>query len=208
VRWFVIPPDNLNDWNSLAAEVIRLTQAELTSARPVYLCGESFGGCLALQVIMTCPELYNRLILVNPASSYASVLWLNFGSFLLPWTPQWLYDISSFAAVPVLAKPTRVSLPGLWGLMQSVQSAPKQTAEQRLVLLRQFEVNPEKLRQFTQPTLLIAGQQDRLLPSVVEAQRLAKFFPQAQVRILPHSGHACLVETEVNLNQMFSEINF
>ncbi len=209
VRCFVIPPNNLDDWNSLTEEVIQLTESEdAIIPRSVYLCGESFGACLALHVIATRPDLFDRLILINPASSFASVPWLNLGSFLLPLTPQWLYDISSFVALPCLAQLTRVSLTGLQALLQSVQSAPKQTAERRLVLMRQFEIDVEKLRYFTQPTLLIAGQRDRLLPSVAEVHRLAKAFPHAQTVTLPHSGHACLVESDVNLDRILSETNF
>lgn len=210
VRWFVIPPTDLNEWDLLAEDVIQLTQAELATAHPrsIYLCGESFGGCLALQVIMTRPDLFDRLILINPASSFASVPWLDLGSFLLPLTPHWLYDLSSITALLFLAQLTRVSFPGLCGLLESVQSAPKKTAERRLVLMRQFKVDAEKLCQFKQPTLLIAGQHDRLLPSVVEIHRLAKIFPQAQTVILPHSGHACLVESDVNLDQILRETNF
>ncbi len=210
VRCFVIPPYDLKDWDLLSGEVIQLTQAEIAKALPrsVYLCGESFGGCLALQVIMTRPDLFDRLILVNPASSFASVPWLKLGSFLLPWTPQWLYGLSSFTALPFLSQLRRVSFSGLRALLQSVQSAPKKTAERRLVLMRQFEVDAEKLYQFTRPTLLIAGQRDRLLPSVAEIHRLAKIFPQTQTVTLPHSGHACLVESEVNLNQILTETNF
>lgn len=210
VRCFVIPPEDLNDWDLLAEDVIQLTQAELAASQPrsIYLCGESFGGCLALQVIMTRPDLFDRLILVNPASSFAAVPWLSLGSLILPWTPQWLYDLSSYSSLLFLAQLTRVSLSGLSALLQSTQAAPKKTAERRLVLLQQFRVNAEKLRAFARPTLLIAGQCDRLLPSVDEVQRLAQFFPVAQTLTLPHSGHACLVETEINLGRILRETNF
>ncbi|MBE9009937.1 alpha/beta hydrolase [Pseudanabaenaceae cyanobacterium LEGE 13415] len=210
VRCFIIPPDDLNDWNLLAEDVIQLLQAEFVTVpeRSVYLCGESFGGCLALQLIMTCPDLFDRLILVNPASSFAKVPWLDLGSFLLPLTPQWLYDLSSFTALPFLAQLTRVSFPGLRYLLQSVQSAPKKTAERRLVLMREFRADVEKLRSFYQPVLLIAGQHDHLLPSVAEVHRLAKFFPHAQTVTLPHSGHTCLVESEVQLAQILRETQF
>lgn len=209
VRCFVIPPSDLNDWDLLAEDVIQLVQAELAvSPQPVYLCGESFGGCLALQVIMTRPDLFDRLILVNPASSFATVPWLNLGSYLLPLTPHWLYDLSSFAALPFLAQLRRVPFSGLRALLESVQSAPLSTAQRRLVLMRQFKIDVEKLRSFRQPTLLIAGQHDALLPSVAEAHRLARIFPHAQTVTLPRSGHACLVESEVHLGQILQETHF
>lgn len=210
VRCFVISPDDLTNWDSLSTDVIQLTQAELATSQPrsTYLCGQSFGGCLALHVMMTCPDLFERLILVNPASSFGSAPWLNFGTFLLPWTPRWLYRISSPIGLLFLAHLTRVSIPGLRALLHSVRSAPKKTAEQRLVLVQQCKIDAEKLCQFTRPALLIAGRRDRLLPSVREVQRLAKIFPQSQIVTLPHSGHACLVESEINLWQILKETNF
>src|SRR5689334_21851688 len=51
VRCFVIPADTLDGWDSLSQRLIALTQAELEKTpRPVYLCRESFGGCVALNV--------------------------------------------------------------------------------------------------------------------------------------------------------------
>ncbi|GIL58116.1 hypothetical protein Vafri_12969 [Volvox africanus] len=38
--------------------------------RPVYLLGEGFGGVLGLQLAWDCRRLVNRIVLVNPATSY------------------------------------------------------------------------------------------------------------------------------------------
>jgi len=75
VRCFVIPPDELTTWDHLADRAIALTQAELEKAprSSVYLCGESFGGCIALKVAIKAPQLFDRIILVNPASSFHRV---------------------------------------------------------------------------------------------------------------------------------------
>ena len=102
-------------------------------------------------------------------------------------------------SLPFLSQLTRIDATARKVLLKAAQDAPKQTAEQRLKLLRQFRINEEKLQKMTQPVLLIGSQQDHLLPSVEEAHRLAKIFPKAQVITLPHSGHACLIESEVEL---------
>lgn len=65
--------------------------------------------------------------------------------------------------------------------------------------MRDFNIDETQLHQLTQPVLLIASEADRLLPSVAEVKRLAKILHQAQVVTLPDCGHACLVETDVNL---------
>ncbi|MDF5732096.1 MAG: alpha/beta hydrolase [Rhizonema sp. PD38] len=210
VRCFVIPADDLTSWDHLVDNVIALTQAELEKIprSSIYLCGESFGGCIALLVLMKFPQLFDRVILINSASSFHRVPWLNLGSILFPWTPNFFYKISSFIAVPFLAHLNRLTPTDRQALLEGVSSAPKKTAEQRLSLLRDFTIDEQKLSQVTQPVLLIGSKGDRLLPSEAEAKRLAKIFPHPQVVTLPHSGHACLVEEDVNLYQILLAESF
>jgi len=210
VRCFVIPPDELTNWDHLAEQVIALTQAELEKVprQPVYLCGESFGGCIALKVALKVPHLFERIILINPASSFHRVPWLDFGSLLFSWMPEFVYKFSSFAALPFLAPLHRLEPAARQALLKAVRSAPKQTANQRLALMRDFDVDQTQLHQLTQPVLLIASEADRLLPSVAEVKRLAKILPQAQVVTLPDCGHACLAQTDVNLLKIMQTENF
>ena len=55
--------------------------------RPVYLLGESFGGVLALAVAEARPDLVDRVVLVNPATSFPRSLWPMLGPFL-PQVPK------------------------------------------------------------------------------------------------------------------------
>lgn len=50
--------------------------------RPVYLLGESFGGVLAVAVAAECPHLVDRVVLVNPATSYPRSVWPLIGPLL------------------------------------------------------------------------------------------------------------------------------
>lgn len=219
VRCFVIPPNNLTTWDELTKQVANLTQIELeklsrrhevacSETSPVYLCGESFGGCLALKVLEKFPKLFTKIILINSASSFHRVLWLNFGSLLFPYTPQILYKISSFISLPFLANLSRISPTAKQALFKSTRSAPKKTANQRLSLMREFDIDKSKLSQITQPILLIASKKDRLLPSEIEAHHLSNIFPNTQIITLPHSGHACLVEEDVNLYEILLSAKF
>jgi pimeloyl-ACP methyl ester carboxylesterase len=69
VRCLSIPRNYLTTWDVLAKNVLDLIHAELEKScqRPIYLCGESFGGCLAMQVATQSPQLFKRIILINPA---------------------------------------------------------------------------------------------------------------------------------------------
>lgn len=210
VRCFVIPPDDLKGWDDMTQQVASLTQLELEKAprSSVYLCGESFGGCLALKVLEKFPQLFTRVILINSASAFSRVPWLSLGSLLFPLTPKLFYNLSSFIALPFLAHLSKISSTAKEALLKSTRSAPQATANQRLTLMRQFDVDKQKLSQTTQPVLIIASKFDRLLPSVEEAQHLAKIFPNHQIKILPDSGHACLLEGDVNLYELLISENF
>lgn len=50
--------------------------------RPVYLLGESFGAVLALAVAAAKSDLVDRLVLVNPATSYENSIWPRLGPAL------------------------------------------------------------------------------------------------------------------------------
>ncbi|WP_373529943.1 alpha/beta fold hydrolase [Nostoc sp.] len=210
VRCFVIPPDELTSWDQMTEEVVSLTKIELEKVprSPVYLCGESFGGCLALKILEKFPQLFTKIILINSASSFHRVPWLNLGSFLFPYTPQLFYKISSFLSLPFLANLSQISPAASLALSKSTSSAPKEIANQRLSLMRQFDVDENKLSQITQPVLLIASRDDRLLPSEAEAKHLNNIFPNSQTITLPHSGHACLVERDINLYEILLSANF
>ncbi|MBD2496269.1 alpha/beta fold hydrolase [Nostoc sp. FACHB-280] len=219
VRCFVIPADDLTSWDEMTEELVYLIQKELAKlplrqevaccdTSPVYLCSESFGCCLALKVLEKFPQLFTKIILINSASSFHRVPWLNLGSLLFPYTPNLFYKISSLLSLPFLANLKQISPAASQALLKSTSSAPKETASQRLALMREFYIDEKKLSQITQPVLLIAGKNDRLLPSEDEAKRLSNIFPNSQLITLPHSGHACLVEKDVNLYQILSSVNF
>ncbi|WP_319421855.1 alpha/beta fold hydrolase [Pleurocapsa sp. FMAR1] len=210
VRCFVIPPEDIDDFDLLAESALALIEAELaqTGDRTIYLCGESFGGCIALKMLLQAPKLFEKIILVNPASSFHRVPWLNLGSLLFPLTPDFFYNHSAYLTLPFLAPINRLTSQAREGLSETIKSAPKQTAQQRLAMMREFTIDEAKLRQITQPVLLIGSEKDLILPSVEEVKHLAKIFPQATVVTLSHSGHACLVESDINLYQIMEANNF
>ncbi|MDX2216238.1 MAG: alpha/beta hydrolase [Oculatellaceae cyanobacterium bins.114] len=201
VRCLAIPPDDLTHWDDLAEQALALVRTELEGdcERKVYLCGESFGGCLAMKMIVRSPQLFHRLILVNPASSFNRRPWIHWGSQVTQFLPEPLYQASCIGLLPFLASLGRISASDRQALLEAMQSVTQKSSIWRLSLLSDFRLTDEQVASIQQPVLLIASQGDRLLPSVNEADLLAQFFPRAQVHILPNSGHACLLESDVNL---------
>lgn len=210
VRCLAIPRKDLTTWDVLTNNVLDLIHSELEKSchRPVYLCGESFGGCLAMKVATQSPQLFKRIILINPASAFQLRPWLNSLSQLTDLVPSWFYDVGALGLLPFLASLARMSSSDRHELLKAMRSVPPETINWRLWLLREFNVDQKKLQQLTQQVLLIAGGSDRLLPSVSEVERLDDILPNTKTVLLPDSGHACLLEENVNLYDILQANEF
>ncbi|MBD2498396.1 alpha/beta fold hydrolase [Nostoc sp. FACHB-280] len=210
VRCLAIPRKDLTTWEELTNNVLDLIHAELekSSQRSVYLCGESFGGCLAMKVATKAPHLFKRIILINPASAFRLRPFLDWASQLSCLVPESLYDIGALGLLPFLASLERMTRSDRHELLKTMRSVPSATVNWRLALLREFAVDDKQLRRLTQQVLLIAGAGDRLLPSVTEVRRIAAILPKSQVLILPNSGHACLLEQDISLYEILQNNNF
>ncbi|MGB6301424.1 MAG: alpha/beta hydrolase [Rivularia sp. (in: cyanobacteria)] len=210
VRCLAMPRDDMNSWDELASSVLKLIHAEIenTPQREVYLCGESFGGCLAQKVAIAAPHLFKRIILLNPASSFQTRAFFNWGSQFTDFVPNFLYDVGAFGLLPFLASLPRMSSGDRQELLKAMRDVPPETIRWRISLLREFYIDEYKLSKLTQPILLIAGANDRLLPSTTEVLRLGNIFPNAKILVLPESGHACLLEQDINLYEIMHDNNF
>lgn len=210
IRCLRIPSDDTSDWQKLTQKTIDLIKQELKQQNlsSIYLCGESFGGCLAINIALNAPELVEKLILVNPASSFSKRPWLGLGVHLNRWLPDFVYQNSTLGFLPFLGSLDRIKTEDSQALLKAMQSLPKEIVSWRISLLRDFQICLKKSQNFHQPTLILASDRDRLLPSVSEGKELTRYFPNSRLKILPNSGHACLLETGVNLTALLEKNNF
>ncbi len=202
VRCLSIANDDLSHWSGLVDRAFRLILTELAVDQPLYLCGESFGACFAMLVAEQLGTRITKLILINPASSFARSPLLAAGSALSGLLPDALYPLSAMILVNFLINQDRVSPIERQSLINAIQSVQPQTAAWRLNLLRQFPVDSIVPKLTDVPTLLIAGGLDRLLPSSLEASILGKLFSHSKTLLLPNSGHACLLERDIHLDDL------
>ncbi|MGF1518002.1 MAG: alpha/beta fold hydrolase [Nodosilinea sp.] len=207
IRCLVIPGDDLSSWDSLAAQVVQLIRQEAGAAR-VYLCGESFGACLALRTVALAPTLASHLILVNSASSFHRFPLLQWVAHLTPWVAPPLYQGSTLGGLPVMANFSRMGTANRQALMRAIGTVSQASTAWRLGLLSQFRLEPLRLHRVKARTLLVASLSDRLLPSLQEAQRLATLLPNPRIYTLPHSGHISLLEDGVNLEAILATVGF
>lgn len=210
VRCLAIPADDLTNWEDLAQTVVNLIEEEIKKqpTRSVYLCGESFGGCLALKVALKSPQLFDKIILINPATSFHQRPWLGWGGKLSSFFPENIYRLSTIALLPFLSNLAKISSSDRRALLNAMRSVPPETVTWRVSMVSEFNIDETQLRRLTQPVLLIAGGADQLLPSVDEVERLVNDFPNAKMIVLPQCGHTCLLEKDVHLFQIMKEQNF
>jgi pimeloyl-ACP methyl ester carboxylesterase len=205
-----ISPHNLSTWETITVEILELIKQELDQRKnkSIYLCGESFGGCLALKLWILAPWLMEKIILVNPASSFNRQFLLKLGIPLTQWLPEFLYQSSTSILLPFLASMGRIKEEDRLKLLQAMNTLPLNTVNWRLSLLKDFIIKPIELIDLTQPALLIASGADLLLPSINEAKRLQQYLPNSCLEVLPNSGHACLLEKDINLLKILKDNNF
>ncbi|MBE9183579.1 alpha/beta hydrolase [Microcoleus sp. LEGE 07076] len=209
IRCLSLPADDMPSWEVLVSETIALIEAQKQAGKQqVYLCGESFGGCLAMKIVLEAPQLCDRLILVNPASSFRQQPWVQWGSHLTQWLPANLYPLSVIGLLPILASLGKIGRDDRRALLEAMQAVPQHTSVWRLALVRSFDVDENQLRGIQQQTLVIASGADRLLPSLAEAKLLVKVIPNAEMVMLAKSGHACLLETDVDIYAIMQARNF
>ena len=206
IRCLKIPESNRQGWESLAGSVVELIY-HAQGDRPTYLCGESFGGCLALQVALTAPELLSQLVMINPASALRRHFWLRGMAQTAAFVPEWLFNVSGAFALSVIANFDRIEKTQQELFIKTVRPISQACVMWRLEMLHQFEVATERLQQLSTPTTLLASGRDHLLPSQQEAALLQRHLPNAAIYPLPESGHACLIERDVDLAQCFQALN-
>ncbi|XVE89817.1 hypothetical protein DITRI_Ditri20bG0024800 [Diplodiscus trichospermus] len=176
----------------LVEETVRLEHA-LRPDSPIYLVGDSFGGCLALAVAAHNPTMDLVVILVNP------------GDYII-WQITALQPL-----LPILeAFPDRlhVTIPYLLSLLMGdplkmakgfAEIIPKETLVWKLKLLKSASVYANsRLHAVKAEVLVLASDKDNMLPSQEEAERLKNLLPDCIIRRFKDNGHTLLLE-DMNL---------
>ena len=234
LKTFLIPVGDrtpLDGLVSILREYIENEVANSPSDRPIYVMGESFGGILALLLADACGHLcLNRVVLVNPATSFGKSIWASMGD-VLPQLPAPAYDVLPFAISPFLGNPinlarrrvdgeqpipsqavqTVMSLFALMPVLENLKDVlPPETLKWKLQLLEEGakRVDAALLSGLQQRVLVIAGDADLLIPSKEEADRLKKHLRTCSVKVIDGAGHALLQEADINVSNIFDEMGF
>lgn len=177
-----------------------------TQSTPFYLCGFSLGACTAIQIALNHPDVCTGLFLINSATAVArNPFFPHLASSVLPYVPSGLLGIGSDLTLPANAVTQNFDPEDLALMKEVSRSVPRELMSARLRSLSGFDVSATTLARLKLPTLILAGVRDMVLPSPQEARRLADVLPNAEIQLLPNSGHECLQERDLDLGNLFSD---
>jgi hypothetical protein len=120
---------------------------------------------------------------------------MGWGASVTQWLPNSLYRISTLGLLPFLIVPQRVSRPSCQAYWQ-----PCSPSRWKVLLggfLYSASLSLKNCQRIEQPVLLNDSSLQRL-----RQRDLVSYLPNAQKTLLPESGHACLLETEVKLGDI------
>jgi pimeloyl-ACP methyl ester carboxylesterase len=181
---------------------------ELHGIRQAAVAGNSLGGSLALLLARDYPERVSALILLGPAVAVTRVPWIFYplrlplvGELAAALTGPWTIHLALRLAYHrrELITPEVVA-----GYARSVREFPRRLAFRRFCQQLQIPPLPEiaaMLQKIHQPTVLIWGQEDRILP-VRQAAWVQERLPQARTHLLRDVGHAPQEEAPTAVNEI------
>lgn len=180
---------------SLAADLAALV-AEVSDDGAI-LCGESFGGALAMTTALEHPDLVRGLVVVNSFPYLRQRVRLRAAPLLLRAMP--------WGAMPLVRRYTSAHLHSPHALPEDLHEFRERSAQidrdayiRRLEILRTYDIRP-RLGEIDAPTLFLAGDRDRLVPSVEWGRYMARRVPGAALTVLEGYGHVCLINHDLDL---------
>ncbi|KAH9688387.1 Acyltransferase-like protein [Citrus sinensis] len=222
VRCLHIPVYDRTPFEGLVKFVEETVRREHASSpeKPIYLVGDSFGGCLALAVAARNPTIDLILILSNPATSFGrSQLQPLFP--ILKAMPDELHCAVPYLLSYVMGDPIKMAmvnienrlpprikleqlsnnLPALLPRLSVMSDIiPKDTLLWKLKLLKSASAYANsRLHAVKAEVLVLASGKDNMLPSEDEAKRLNNSLQNCIVRNFKDNGHTLLLEEGISL---------
>lgn len=192
--------DSAASMSELVDDLSAVVDAVAPERRRATIIGESFGGALALSFARAHPEKVSTLVILNSFACFLPQFRLHLaiaGLQVMPW-----------GAMPLVRRLTASRLHSRRthrGEVRTFLTLTKQLSKRgylgRLRILTDYDMRPH-LSDIHVPTLLLAAEEDHLIPSVTQARFMAERMPNATVRVLEGHGHICLIAPDLDLAEM------
>jgi len=175
-----------------------------TGERRATVLTESFGGGVALTFALRYPLMLERLVLVNSFPRYRRRIRIRLGArlasivpFRLIWPVRKAADRVGLLVDDVTGEDRR-------RFFEIIRTVKREGYARRLRLIAELDLDG-RLSEIEAPVLIIATEKDMLVPSIVEARKMAARMPRATVKIIKGAGHACLLGNRVCLADILDE---
>ncbi len=204
------PPTTMRGWMRLWVDQC-LALMDALKIDKVHLVGNSMGGAIALHLLMDAPERFKRVVHMGPIGTPHTItpgldrLWgfyedpsVQMFRNLIRW---FVYDETFLAdRLDSIAK-TRYEAamnPEVERSFKAMFPAPRQTVIDDLV------VSELALRRMDQPTLLVHGRDDHIVPMETSLY-LLEHLPNAQLHVYGQCSHWIQVEYAQSFNQLLAQ---
>lgn len=186
--------------DSLAEDAAELLRA--LAPEGAHVAGFSMGAFIALRLGARHPALVRSLTLIGVSAdaeswgkmpSYAAMIALVSLAGVGPVAPRMMQILFGRS---ILADPTRAALIARWRAV--VDDLPKSILRAAAASAWRKSVAGE-LAAITAPVLIIAGEEDKPVP-LHHQQAVAAAIPQAQIEVVPLTGHAVMIERPALFN--------
>jgi pimeloyl-ACP methyl ester carboxylesterase len=164
----------------------------------VLVVGESFGGLIALDYVLSYPERVRLLVLVNAFPYYRPRLRIRLARALARLLEYGIAQRAKNCIVDRTLLAEGIPEEDRRRYHEIVRQVDPAAYRRRLAVAQKADLRP-RLANITVPTLLIASGRDKIVPSVAEAHFMAARIPCARVREYPKAGHALLLTPGVSL---------
>jgi pimeloyl-ACP methyl ester carboxylesterase len=170
------------------------------SDRGAILLGESFGGALAMSTALAHPDLVHGLVIVNSFPYLDQRVKLAAAPLALKALP--------WAAMPLVRKYTSRHLHSphtdeadIAEFLRCAREIDRDSYIRRLEILQQYDLR-DRLHEIEVPTMFVAGDHDRLLPSVRWASYMHERVRNSRVHVLQGYGHVCLIDHDLDISEL------
>jgi len=191
-----------------AAQVVHETLEELKVKEPITLCGLSMGGYIAFEYVRAYPTEVKKLVLVATKAgadndegkagrfkTIESIQQHGMRPFVEMFSTKALGDVTIAGRSEVVTR-----------LKDMISSSESQSTIEALKGLADRRDSVSLLPEITCPTLVIAGQDDKLIP-VTEHEIMQKGISGARLEVVVQSGHMVNLEQPEKFNSLLEKFS-
>ena len=185
-----------NPYSAMAQVDLTIALMDHFSMKRATLVGNSAGGTIAVMTALRFPERVSSLILVSPAvyEGGSGTSWMRMAAALpqvrrvSPLLVRFLVGRLEQSLPTAWHDPRKVGPEVLEGYKKPLQVENWDRAFWEFMLAGRALDLDKQLDRITQPTLVIAGDDDRWVPTA-QSVRLSQELPNADLAVLPNCGH-------------------